>query len=107
LQNVFVEKWPSVVKVVMVADSAQPHVITADILRFLNMSLKDASLDAEPLVLAAMAGREYSLDKHYSRHHPAGSHEQRTLHRQENHKHANRELQREEAHESGKDNDRG
>jgi len=31
------------VKVMPVPDSAQPHVITADILRFLNMSLKEAN----------------------------------------------------------------
>jgi hypothetical protein len=48
VQNVFVEKWPSVLKVVLVADSAQPHVITADILRFLNMSLKEANWTLNP-----------------------------------------------------------
>jgi hypothetical protein len=31
------------------------------ILRFLNLSLKEGKLDTEPLVLAAMAGREYCL----------------------------------------------
>jgi hypothetical protein len=31
------------VKVMLVPDSAQPHVITADILRFLNRSLKEAN----------------------------------------------------------------